>query len=338
VIDWDPTAREPTGRGCSAADYTDLPARAIVLVRPGPCIRRDAIIAAQAAGAAAFVAGYPSADSGKVLRPTLLEPTGIEIPAIAATRPAAEALAGAGASGASVRLVADARIGSAPTRSIIAELPGSEPDTVVMLGAHLDSVIDGPGINDNGSGVAALLEIARALRESHPRATIRLAFWSDEETGLHGSSHYVNGLSTTDRDALLVYLNADMLASPNGFAGVYEEAPATGGAETVSDLIAAAVGRAGGVAVRVPGGASDHLRFDQAGIPIGGVFSGANEILTAEQAVASGATAGSPADPCYHQACDDGSKVNLRLARILATALADVAVGLSNDPTLPPGS
>ena len=97
-----------------------------------------------------------------------------------------------------------------------------------MLGAHLDSVVDGPGINDNGSGVAALLELARALGGSRPGATIRLAFWSAEELGLHGSSRYVAGLSDEERDGILVYLNADMVASPNGFAGVYDEHGAVG--------------------------------------------------------------------------------------------------------------
>ncbi len=90
-----------------------------------------------------------------------------------------------------------ARTAPVRTRSILAELPGSEPGVVVMLGAHLDSVIDGPGMNDDGSGVAALLEIARALGGTRPRATIRLAFWSGEELGLHGSYGYATALPPT---------------------------------------------------------------------------------------------------------------------------------------------
>jgi hypothetical protein len=338
AIDWDPDAREPTGLGCSAVDYPDLQEGAIVLVRSGPCRRRDAILAAQSRGAAAFVAGYPSAASGEVLRPTLIDPNGLEIPAAAASRPAGDALAAVAAAGGKARLVTKAKTATAATRSIIAELPGSDPGAVIMLGAHLDSVVDGPGINDNGSGVAALLEIAHALRGSHPRATIRLAFWTGEELGLHGSSRYVAGLSTEDRDAIAAYLNADMLASPNGFTGVYDWVGAPAGSAAISELMTAAVERAGGDAVTVPLGGSDHLPFDQAGIPIGGVHSGASERLSEQEASASGSTAELPADACYHQACDDASNVNLRLLRLLTTALADVTIGLSNDPAQVAGS
>lgn len=284
------------------------------------------------------MAGYPWAASGEVLRPTLIEPAGLDIPAVAASRPAGVALAAAAAEGSTARLMTSASTSPAATRSIIAELTGSEAGKVVMLGAHLDSVIDGPGINDNGSGVAALLEIARAMSGSRPRATVRLAFWSAEEVGLHGSTRYVTGLSAQDRRAILVYLNADMIASANGFAGVYDEPSAPAGSPAVRDMISAAVERAGGVPAMVDtGGASDHAPFARAGIATGGIFSGAREPVSQKEAVAPGTTVGLPADACYHLACDDGSKVNLRLARVITAALADVAVQLSNDPTLPPG-
>lgn len=335
AIGWDATAAAPNGRGCTTSDYGDLPDEAIVLVAPGPCIRRVAIQAAQAAGAAAFVAGYPAAEPGAVLRPTLLDPTGIDIPAVGATRPVGDALAAAAASGGTARLVSKATTETVETRSIIAELPGSQPGVVVMLGAHLDSVVDGPGINDNGSGVAALLEIAAALRDSHPRATIRLGLWTAEEIGLFGSGHYVAGLTPAQRDEILVYLNADMLASPNGFAGVYEDSSGTAGGRAVSERLTAAVERAGGVPLTAPVGGSDHRSFEEAGVLVGGVHSGANELLTAEEAAAGGSTAGKPADACYHQACDDRSNVRLDLGRILTAALADVAAALANDPVLP---
>ena len=336
AIDWDPNALEPTGRGCSAADYGDLPKGAIVLVRSGPCLRRDQVLAAQEAGAGAFVAGIPSAGSGDVLRPTLIDPDGLRIPAVAGSRPVGDALAAAAAAGRTARLVTHASTTPAATRSIIAELKGSQPDKVIMLGAHLDSVIDGPGVNDNGSGVAALLEIARALSGSHPRATVRLAFWSGEELGLHGSFRYVSGLSQLDLAAIVAYLNADMVASPNGFAGVYDEPGAPAGSDSIRDLLSAAVARTGATPVPVDvSRGSDHYGFAQAGIPTGGVFSGAWEPVSAAQAAASKATAGQPADPCYHRPCDDGSKVDLGLARSLVAALLDVTVRLSDDPALP---
>jgi Zn-dependent M28 family amino/carboxypeptidase len=208
-----------------------------------------------------------------------------------------------------------------------------------MLGAHLDSVVDGPGINDNGSGVAALLELADALRDTVPAATIRLAFWGGEELGLAGSSSYVRNLSEEERGRIVAYLNADMLASSNGIAGVYDQAGTAGGSDAIRDALSAAVERQGGVPEPIDlGGGSDHQPFVQAGIPTGGVFSGANEIITASQARSSGAAEGQAADPCYHQPCDDGSSLDLGLARRLAAALADVAVSLANGDAADPGS
>jgi Zn-dependent M28 family amino/carboxypeptidase len=335
AVDWDPDAADRTGKGCAVTHYGDLPPQAIVVVRSGPCLRRDQVLAAQRAGAAAFVAVYPNAPPGVVYRPTLIDPASLTIPAVAVSRAAADALLAAVADRATARLVTHARTTAVPTRSILAELPGSDPGAVVMLGAHLDSVIDGPGINDDGSGVAALLEIARALRGTRPRATIRLAFWSGEELGLHGSVRYASSLSADDRRAILVYLNADMVASPNGFAGVYDETAAPAGSDAVHALLAAAVERAGGTPVEVDiGGGSDHYGFAQAGVATGGVFSGASEPVTADQAATAGAIAGRPADACYHQSCDDVANANLPLARLLTAALADVTVRLADNPEL----
>ncbi len=333
AIDWEAPAS--TGKGCDATGYGALPAGAIVLVPPGGCYRRDQVIAAQRAGAAGFIAGYPGMAGGDVLRPTLIDPDGLAIPAIAATQPVIERLATVAAAGGTARLVTRVSATNGPTRSIIADLPGSSPGAVIMLGAHLDSVFDGPGINDNGSGVAAILEIARALADRHLVATVRLALWGAEETGLHGSFHYVQGLSAEERQAIRVYLNADMVASTNGYAGVYDETGAPAGSDTVRDLLLAAVERAGGTPVTITvGGASDHWPFQQAGVPVAGVFSGANEIVSTDQAAASGSTPGLPAAPCYHLACDDGSDVDLKLARILTAALADVTSQLSSEPSL----
>ncbi|MET1231812.1 MAG: M20/M25/M40 family metallo-hydrolase [Candidatus Limnocylindrales bacterium] len=335
AIDWRPGASDRTGRGCQAADYGDLPQGAIVLVRSGPCFRRDQVIAAQAAGAGGFVAGYGSAPSGSVPRSTLIDPGGLEIPAIAASGLVADALAALSEAGGTARITTTGRTTETPTRSIIAELAGSEPGSVVMLGAHLDSVIDGPGINDDGSGVAALLAIARALRETRPRATVRLAFWSGEELGLLGSSHYVAGLTDAERTEIVAYLNADMVGSPNGFAGVYDEASAPDGAKAITALLSAAVERAGARPVPVDlAGVSDHLPFGRAGIATGGLFSGASEKVDATQAASHDATAGQPADGCYHRPCDDLTNVDLELARVLTAALADVTVRLANTPEL----
>ena len=339
IIDWADGAIERTGLGCNAADYGGLPSGAIVVVRPGPCFRRDQVIAAQSNGAAGFVAAYPQAAAGAALRATLIDPAGLDIPAVGASRPVAEAMVRAAEAGTPAHLVTDATTAEVATRSIIAQLPGTDPNRVVMLGAHLDSVVDGPGINDDGSGVAALLEVAAALRGNVPGATIRLAFWGGEELGLAGSSSYVGNLSEQERGRIVAYLNADMLASPNGIAGVYDVSGSPSGSDAIRDALMAAVTREGGVPEPIdPGGGSDHQPFVQAGIPVGGVFSGANEIITASQATSSGATEGRAADPCYHQPCDDGLSVDLGLARRLAAALAEVAVNLANGDAAGAGS
>jgi peptidase M28-like protein/PA domain-containing protein len=333
ALDWVAGADDRTGKGCQVGDYGDLPKGAIVLVRSGPCFRRDQVLAAQAAGAAGLVVGYGQAPRGSVPRPTLIQPDGLEIPALAAAGPAADALAAVAAGRGTARIATTAKTSETPTRSVIAQLAGTEPGRVVMLGAHLDSVIDGPGINDDGSGVAALLEIARALAGTKPRATVRVALWSGEELGLQGSSHYVRGLTEAERAAIVAYLNADMLGSPNGFAGVYDEASAPEGSAALGALLIAAVERAGGAPLPVDlHGGSDHVPFGQAGIPTGGLFSGAGESVSPTQAASRGSTAGRPADACYHRACDDLANVDLELARLLAAALADVTVRLANTP------
>ncbi len=335
AIDWDPAAPDRTGKGCASPDYGDLPTNAIVVVRSGDCLRRDQVIAAQQAGAAAFIAVYPHAPAGVAYRSTLIEPRLLEIPAAGVSLEAAKALVAAAARRSSVHLVTRARTSSAPTRSVIAELPGSEPGPVIMLGAHLDSVIDGPGINDDASGVAALLEIARALAGTRPRATIRLAFWSGEELGLHGSVRYAASLTAEHARAILVYVNVDMVASPNGFAGVYDEPGAPPGSATANALLVAAVERAGGTPLGVDlGGGSDHYGFAEAGVPTAGLYAGGTEPVTAEQAAASGAVAGQPADPCYHLACDEMATANVALARVLAAGLADFTLRVANSPEL----
>jgi carboxypeptidase Q len=81
----------------------------------------------------------------------------------------------------------------AKERNVIADLPGSNPEEVVLVGAHFDSWDPAQGADDNGSGVAAVLEAARILKSLgvKPRATIRFAFFSGEEQACLGSRAYV---------------------------------------------------------------------------------------------------------------------------------------------------
>ena len=209
--------------------------------------------------------------------------------------------------------------------NVIVELPGTSDD-VIMLGAHMDSVAAGPGINDNASGVAALLEIAEHLREGpRPHFTVRFAFWGAEEGGPFGSSAYVDALVPEELARITAYLNLDMLASPNAVRFVYDEAGAAPGSEELTDAFGAAFDEAGLAWEPIDlEGDSDHGPFTDAGIPTGGLFSGGIEPLTDAQAARFGAVAGEPADPCSHRPCDTIENVDLQTLEQMADALATV--------------
>jgi aminopeptidase S len=197
-------------------------------------------------------------------------------------------------------------------RNVVAQTRTGSPDRVVMAGAHLDSVTEGPGINDNASGVATLLEIATRMGGS-PQVTnaLRFGFWGAEEEDLNGSTSYVGSLSEQDRGAIALYLNLDMLASPN--AGYFVQGGASGRGSRSGPPGSAAVGRvlmeemaATGVTAELFPfeGDSDYAPFVDADIPAGGVLAGDAGTKTSEQAQAWGGQAGQDFDRCYHSPCD----------------------------------
>lgn len=207
-------------------------------------------------------------------------------------------------------------------RNVIAQTRTGNPEQVVMAGAHLDSVPAGPGINDNGSGAAALLEIAVQLGGSPPvHNAVRFAWWGSEEEGLIGSTHYVESLGDDDLDRIALYLNLDMVASPNpgylvqGGEGRRERSSGPAGSEAVADVLVEQLAATGVEAETTEfEGDSDYAPFVDAGIASGGALSGDAQRKTAGQAARWGGQAGEYFDPCYHSACD-------RLDNIDATAL-----------------
>jgi aminopeptidase S len=223
-------------------------------------------------------------------------------------------------------------VGGVTSVNLLVEVSGTG-DGVLMLGAHLDSVPAGPGINDNGSGAAALLELARAARElPPPPRTVRFAFWGAEEGGPFGSAAYVAELSHAERDEIVAYLNFDMLASPNAVAFVYDEADAAAGSAAITAQLTRTMEFASLSWEPIDlEGDSDHGPFVDVGIPTGGLFSGGIEPVTDAQAARHGATAGVPADPCSHRACDTIDNVDLAtlsgMTHVVALALADLAIG-----------
>lgn len=207
---------------------------------------------------------------------------------------------------------------AATGHNVIAQTSTGDPGRVVVVGAHLDSVPEGPGIVDNGSGVAALLEIATRLgARPDVRNTVRFAFFGSEENDAEGSSGYVDSLSRTDRQKIKLYLNVDMVASPNagyivqGGAGEDEESAGPPGSATVGGVLAAELAKTG---VATPAitefVGDDEAAFIDAGIPAGGAENGDAKKKTAEQARIWGGQAGEVYDRCYHQACDGIGNVN----------------------------
>ncbi|KGN38759.1 M28 family peptidase [Knoellia subterranea] len=194
--------------------------------------------------------------------------------------------------------------------NLIAEWPVGHANNVVMLGGHLDSVSNGAGINDNGSGSAGVLESALAYAASGQTAKnrLRVAFWGAEELGLLGSKHYMSSLSTTEKNRIKVYLNFDMIGSPNPGYFVYDDNPAGNGARDELTAWYTAKG--------IPWeyidvqGRSDHAAFRSYGIPTAGIFSGAETLKSSSQAQKWGGTAGRAFDPCYHSSCDTTSNIN----------------------------
>jgi aminopeptidase S len=227
------------------------------------------------------------------------------------------------------------RYGTSSSRNVIADYSRGGVRRVVVVGAHLDSVPAGPGVNDNASGTAVALELAVQLARLRPDVNVRFAFWGAEEVGLFGSRAYVSRLTRRQRARIALYLNLDMVASRNFVRFVYRAEGSTRErrlrALAARNLLVYAL-RARGLATAPVdlGGRSDHAPFQAAGITAAGLFTGAEGVKTPRQARRFGGRAGAPYDACYHRRCDGLANVNLRVAEQLADAgahaLALVAV------------
>jgi Zn-dependent M28 family amino/carboxypeptidase len=297
--------------GCEAADFAGFPAGNIALIQRGTCSFAAKALNAQAAGASAVILFNQGNDPTRedLIVGTLGGPAVATIPVIGASFADGSALAQAGST---ARVKADAPQ-LVTQYNVIAESRDGDPNNVVMAGAHLDSVERGPGINDNGSGSAAILETAIQMAKVKPRNKLRFAWWGAEEAGLIGSEAYVAGLSAADKTKIALYLNFDMVGSPNHVFFIYDgddsdavgEGPGPGGSAQIEKVFENFFNSR-----NVPfkgtdfSGRSDYGPFIANGIPAGGLFTGAEGIKTAQEAALWGGTAGQQYDPCYHLACD----------------------------------
>jgi Zn-dependent M28 family amino/carboxypeptidase len=299
--------------GCEAADFAGFPAGNIALLQRGVCtfeLKAENAAAAGASGIVIFNQGNTADPSRQGIPAVTLTANNTSgIPVLGTTYALGAELAGT--VGLRMRVFANSLRETKTTYNVLAELAGTS-DTVVMVGGHLDSVSAGPGINDNGSGSAAILDIAEAMRKVEPVNTVRFAWWGAEESGLIGSTFYVNSLSQAELDDIALYLNFDMVGSPNYVRFVYDGDGTIGdagppGSGAIEDLFVDFYDDRGLASEPTAfDGRSDYGPFIAEGvdIPAGGLFTGAEGIKTEAQVAVYGGTAGQQYDPCYHQACD----------------------------------
>ena len=336
-VDINLTGDRASTSGCEAADFAGLdwsgPAD-IALIQRGTCNFGDKAFFAEQAGAEAviiFNQGNTPDREGLIVADASSRTDGTPvthgIPVVGASFADGVALAQAGST-------AFVDVVPAETRTdfnVIAEREGRNDDNVVMAGAHLDSVIEGPGIQDNGSGSAALLETALMMAKVRPENTVRFGWWAAEEQGLVGSTDYVDGLSEAELDRIALYLNYDMVGSPNYIFMVYDadestfEAPVAipPGSVAIEDLYESYY-----TLIGEPyddsefDGRSDYQAFIENGIPSGGLFTGAEVPKTEEQQAIWGGTTGAQFDPCYHLACDTFDNVHLHALEVNSDLIA----------------
>jgi len=300
--------------GCVPADYNGLPVKgAVVLVDRGSCPFREKETIAAKLGALALVVANNVDEAN--MGGTLGEQGEVTIPVIGVSK-ADGARLRATPGPATVKLEADTRAVAA--RNVIAQTTTGSPHDVVMAGAHLDSVPEGPGINDNGSGVAAILETAVQLGGAPQiKNAVRFGFWGAEELGIVGSKKYVQSLDLDKLKDIALYLNFDMIGSPNPGYFTYDgdQSTAVGKGQSVPRVPEGSAGiertlvaylKSEGKTPQDTGfdGRSDYDGFTLAGVPVGGLFSGAEEKMSPEQAALWGGHADEPFDPNYHKNTD----------------------------------
>ena len=330
--------------GCEVEDFVDFPAGNIALVQRGACTFQAKAENAAAAGAVGTII-FNQGDSDDPARQdafsgTLSAEYSGGIPVFGAGFGLGSSFAGI--EGLTLRMVADTERVPTTTDNVLAERPGGAPADapVIVIGGHLDSVPEGPGINDNGSGSGVILEIARQMAKLDiiTNNRVRFAWWGAEEAGLIGSSFYTANLSEEEIAEIAVYLNLDMVGSPNYVRFVYDgdgsdtDDGGFGSAESglVEQLFLDHFANASLPIEPTPfNGRSDYVGFVQAGIPAGGLFSGAEGVKTDVQVEVYGGTAGEQYDPCYHEACDtfdnNSNEVLAQFTRATATVLAILA-------------
>ncbi|TDZ19770.1 putative leucine aminopeptidase 2 [Colletotrichum orbiculare MAFF 240422] len=329
--------------GCDAADYPDL-AGSVALVSRGSC--NFGVKATLAKSAGAIGAIIYNNDVGS-LQGTLGAVSDGYAPAIGIYREKGLEFAAALEAGEEVTVdfnlvsILEERV----NYNVIAESRIGDPDNVLMIGGHSDSVFAGPGINDDGSGTVGVLIVAKALTNFNIKNAVRLGFWGAEEYGKLGSYFYVKSLNSSEEEVskIRAYLNFDMIASPNPILAIYDgdgsafnfSGPA--GSDVIEkdfEQFFEANGR-GHVPTQF-NGRSDYAAFIENGIPSGGLFTGAEGLKTEAEAEIFGGEAGVAYDVNYHLAGDDITNLDndayLINSKAIAHSVAKYAISWESLP------
>ena len=340
-----PPAQPGSTSGCEPEDF--VPASAtedqVALIQRGTCTFSVKAANAEAAGYdAAIIFNEGQEGRTDVVEGTLGSPD-VDIPVVGASFATGEELFAATQDGeVVVRVFASTASETRKTQNVIADTPRGRADRTVVVGAHLDYVLEGPGINDNGSGTSTILETALQMSELgiRPNNRVRFAFWGAEESGLLGSEHYVANLPKRRLAQIALNLNFDMLGSPNYVRFVYDG----DGSDTPDDVRipagSAKIERVFNRYFAAKGleteptefdGRSDYGPFIAVGIPAGGLFTGAEGIKTEEEAEIYGGTAGEQYDPCYHEAFDDISNLSVEALNEMSDGVAHATLTYAED-------
>ncbi|EAU89967.1 LAP1 [Coprinopsis cinerea okayama7 len=334
--------------GCTAADFPDEVAGSIALIQRGECEYGLKVALAGAAGASGAIL-YNNIDAGFGSGGSLAQPSrpviGPYVPVGGISGVQGKALIAAIEAGEEVvgKIQATGFTEVRYSSNVIATSKSGDKDNIVFAGAHSDSVPAGPGINDDGSGTIAVLEIALHLTKYRVNNAVRFGFWTTEEFGLVGSEHHVSNLSDEERQKIALYLNFDMLASPNAAYFVHDGDGSTfglvgpPGSDKIEKLYQGWYEARGlKTAAAAFSGSSDYDPFLQVGIPVGGVLTGASGLKTAEGVEQWGGEVGVAYDKCYHLLCDTVDNLNVPFwvnnAKAAAHSIAIYARSLDGIP------
>ncbi|KAJ4369751.1 hypothetical protein N0V83_005514 [Neocucurbitaria cava] len=317
--------------GCNATDYPAAVSGNIALISRGSCeFGLKSALAGNAGAAAAIIYNNaPGGFNGTLGAPP--RPEGDYVASISVSQEVGtgyvESITGGANITATIDVLTD--IQNTSTYNVLATTKGGDQNNKLALGAHTDSVLAGPGINDDGSGTVGILEVAKALSKYEINNAVTFGFWAGEEEGLLGSTYYVANLPANESAQIRGYLNFDMIASPNYVHAIYDGdgsafnisgPPGSAEIEAFFENYFTSAGQ--NFTATAFDGRSDYGPFLEVGIPSGGTFTGAEELKTEEEAVAFGGEAGIALDPCYHSACDNVTNLDLGTFELHGKAIA----------------